>query len=54
MSYLRIENISKQYDEKNIALSDVAFSLQRGAGVTAFHCGVTSHGCIKGGHARRR
>jgi len=31
MSYLRIDNISKQYDKQHIALKDVGFSLQKGA-----------------------
>jgi ABC-type sugar transport system ATPase subunit len=30
MTYLRIQDISKQYDEKNIALTDVDFSLEKG------------------------
>ncbi|WP_143962248.1 ABC transporter ATP-binding protein [Litoribacter populi] len=30
MSYLNIENLSKQYDEKNIALKQVGFSLGKG------------------------
>ncbi|MBT0811184.1 ABC transporter ATP-binding protein [Litoribacter ruber] len=30
MSYLKIDNISKQYDEKNIALRQVGFALKKG------------------------